>query len=42
MFSSVAGYNEEMAKVKDLFEVTCPCCDAVLKIDPATRAVIAH
>ena len=25
-----------------LFEVACPCCDAVLKIDPETRAVIAH
>lgn len=24
------------------FEVTCPCCSAVLKVDPATRAVIAH
>jgi len=24
------------------FEVTCPCCNAVLKIDTATRAVIAH
>src|SRR5581483_11308910 len=24
-----------------LFEVTCPCCDAVLKIDPETQAVIA-
>ncbi len=24
------------------FEVTCPCCSAVLKIDAATRAVIAH
>jgi ribulose kinase len=24
------------------FEVTCPCCGAVLKIDLATRAVIAH
>lgn len=24
------------------FEVTCPCCSAVLKIDSATRAVIAH
>ncbi len=31
-----------MAKVKALFEVTCPCCDAILKIDPETRAVIAH
>ncbi len=24
------------------FEVTCPCCSAVLKIDAATRAVISH
>jgi len=25
-----------------LFEVECPCCSAVLKIDAETRAVIAH
>ncbi len=25
-----------------LIEVECPCCNAVLKIDPETRAVIAH
>ncbi len=25
-----------------LFEVECPCCSAVLKIDSETRAVIAH
>ena len=25
-----------------LFEVECPCCSALLKIDPETRAVIAH
>ena len=24
------------------FEVTCPCCSAVLKVDTETRAVIAH
>jgi ribulose kinase len=24
------------------FDVTCPCCSAVLKIDAQTRAVIAH
>lgn len=24
------------------FEVTCPCCSAVLKVDSATRAVISH
>ena len=27
---------------KPLFEVTCPCCQTVLKIDAETRAVIAH
>jgi ribulose kinase len=33
-----------MAKTKPVavFEVTCPCCSAVLKVDPATQAVIAH
>jgi hypothetical protein len=25
-----------------MFEVGCPCCDAILTIDPETRAVIAH
>ena len=31
-----------MAKKPSNFEVTCPCCNAVLKIDTETRAVIAH
>ena len=26
----------------EAFEVTCPDCGAMLKIDPATRAVISH
>lgn len=25
-----------------MFDVECPCCQAVLKIDPDTQAVIAH
>ena len=25
-----------------LFDVECPCCHATLKVDPETRAVIAH
>jgi hypothetical protein len=25
-----------------MFEVACPCCQATLKIDPETRAVISH
>jgi hypothetical protein len=24
------------------FEVGCPCCSAVLKVDPDTKAVISH
>jgi len=34
-----------MAKTKsssEPFEVGCPCCNAVLKVDPETRAVISH
>ena len=31
-----------MAKTRNLFEVKCPCCDAFLKIDPETQAVISH
>lgn len=29
-------------KTAESFEVGCPCCGAVLKIDPAVRAVISH
>ena len=31
-----------MSKNATPFEVTCPCCNAVLKVDPGTRAVISH
>ena len=33
-----------MAKTKapPSFDVTCPCCSAVLKVDTATQAVISH
>jgi hypothetical protein len=27
---------------KSSFDLTCPCCGAVLKVDPDTRAVISH
>ena len=30
-----------MAK-KNNFDLTCPCCGAVLKVDPETQAVISH
>ena len=31
-----------MAKSTPQFEVPCPCCGALLKIDSDTKAVIAH
>ncbi len=31
-----------MAAERSPFDVTCPDCGGVLRIDPATRAVIAH
>jgi ribulose kinase len=31
-----------MPKAPPAFEVTCPCCNAVLKVDPENQAVIAH
>lgn len=31
-----------MKSDRPAFEVTCPCCNAVLKIDPENQAVIAH
>ncbi|HXY47913.1 MAG TPA: hypothetical protein VEI01_00590 [Terriglobales bacterium] len=31
-----------MPKPVSIFEVTCPCCGAVLKVDTETRAVVAH
>ena len=31
-----------MGKKPANFEVTCPCCGAVLKIDTETEAVISH
>jgi hypothetical protein len=31
-----------MPKADTAFEVTCPCCTAVLKVDAASRAVITH
>ena len=31
-----------MSKGPSQFEVTCPCCGALLKVDTASRAVIGH
>jgi hypothetical protein len=31
-----------MAQTSSPFEVPCPCCGAMLKIDPVTKAVISH
>jgi hypothetical protein len=35
-------YHSTMKEKASAFEVTCPCCSAVLKIDIAAEAVIAH
>ncbi|HXW14524.1 MAG TPA: hypothetical protein VEN79_08440 [Terriglobia bacterium] len=31
-----------MARNPSSFELTCPCCGAVLKVDSATKGVISH
>lgn len=31
-----------MPKHAAIFETTCPCCGAMLKVDPETKAVISH
>jgi len=31
-----------MAKTQEPFDVGCPCCGALIKVDPSTKAVIAH
>jgi hypothetical protein len=31
-----------MTKKSSIFEITCPCCSAVLKVDSETQVVIAH
>ena len=35
-------YDSAVTNGDSNFDVTCPCCGAVLKIDPATHAVISH
>jgi len=39
---TVLEYDFSMGKIAAAFEVTCPCCSAVLKVDPGNQAVIAH
>jgi hypothetical protein len=39
---TVLGYDLVMAKSVPPFDVTCPCCNAVLKVDPESKGVIAH
>jgi hypothetical protein len=31
-----------MAENPSAFDITCPCCSAVLKVDPTAKGVIAH
>jgi hypothetical protein len=38
----VLEYDAVVAKKAPNFEVTCPCCGAVLKLDSESEAVISH
>jgi hypothetical protein len=29
-------------KASEMFEIECPCCGGLLKVDPETRSVISH
>src|SRR5215469_6070140 len=43
LLATKRAYNLGMAKKSsEAFEIGCPCCGAVLKVDPATQAVISH
>jgi Zn-finger nucleic acid-binding protein len=35
-------YDSAVAKKSDNFDVTCPCCGAVLIVDGESQAVISH
>jgi len=35
-------YDAFVAKKSPSFEITCPCCGAVLKVDSETEAIISH
>ena len=35
-------YDSVVPKKSTSFDVTCPCCGAVLKVDSDTEAVISH
>ena len=39
---SICSIIPSMAKKSSAFEVTCPCCNAVLKVDADDEAVIGH
>jgi hypothetical protein len=41
-FGFPARISYDGAMPQGMFEVQCPCCEAILKIDPETGAVIAH
>jgi hypothetical protein len=36
------AYHSLVPNSSAAFDVTCPCCNAVVKVDPVTHAVIAH
>jgi|SRR5882672_4133408 len=35
-------YHSSVPKSESYFDLTCPCCGALLKVDVSTQAVISH
>lgn len=31
-----------ISPMAEAFDITCPCCSAVLKVDPTAKGIIAH
>ena len=42
IFEDLTFWRYDSNMGKGLIEVRCPCCEAILKIDAETRAVISH
>ncbi len=42
LHSNLPGLGYDNSMPKGLVEVRCPCCEAMLKIDPETSTVISH
>jgi hypothetical protein len=41
-YTPLFGHSDNSRMARDLFDVTCPCCNASLRIDGELQAVISH